>query len=78
MHETVDADRAAARTYRRRTVHRHTVSRRLVGSLDGPSKTIIVEPIQVPAGKPLPPAVDPEPERERSAPEREREPTRSR
>ena len=63
---------------RRRTVHGHTVSRPLVGTLDGPSKTIIVEPIQVPAGKPLPPAVAPEREGERSKPAREREPVPAR
>ena len=59
-------------------MHRHTGSRPLVGSLDGPSKTIIVEPIQVPAGKPLPPAVAPEREPERSQPKPEREPVPAR
>ena len=53
---------------------RHTAPRPLVGTLDGPSKTIVVEPIKVPAGKPLPPAVPPEREPERSAPVPEREP----
>jgi hypothetical protein len=55
-------------------MHRHNVSRPLVGSLDGPSKTIIVEPIQVPARGPLPPAVAPEQEPKRSEPAPEREP----
>ena len=54
-------------------VHRHTVSRRPVGSLDGPSKTITVEPIRVPATQPAQPAVSPEPAPERSEPSPERE-----
>ena len=51
----------------------------LKGSLDGPSKTITVEPIQVPA--PLPPrrVGAPAPERDRPhVPEHPREPSRSR
>ena len=55
-------------------MHRTTESRRLVGSLDGPSRTIIVEPLRVPATEPLPPAVIPEPAPERSEPAPEREP----
>lgn len=54
-------------------------SRALVGSLDGPSKTIIVEPVRVPATAPLPPAVPPDrSEPEPSDPERERVPAPSR
>lgn len=55
-------------------MHRYTAARPLVGTLDGPSKTITVEPIRVPAGKPLPPSVAPEREPDRSKPEPEREP----
>ena len=55
-------------------MHRHTVSRRPVGSLDGPSKTITVEPVQIPATRPAQPAVAPEPAPERSEPAPEREP----
>jgi hypothetical protein len=50
---------------------------RLLGSLDGPSKTIIVEPVQLPV--PAQPQRDePEPSREQPprAPERPREPAR--
>jgi hypothetical protein len=43
-------------------VHRDTAPRRLVGSLDGPSRTFTVEPLQVPATAPEPPALDPAPE----------------
>lgn len=56
----------------------NTVSRPLVGSLDGPSRTIIVEPLRAPAIAPLPPAVAPEREPERSEPAPEREPTPAR
>ena len=52
----------------------HAASRPLVGTLDGPSKTITVEPIRVPAGKPLRPAVAPERKPDHSKPEPEREP----
>jgi hypothetical protein len=49
---------------------------RLVGSLDGPSRTIRVEPIETPVPAPQP-SVDPEPVREPSRePERPREPAR--
>jgi hypothetical protein len=58
-------------------VHRQTVPRRLVGSLDGPSKTITVEPIRVPATAPAQPAVAPEPAPERREPVPEREPVRA-
>ena len=71
---SVEPDGETSPTSRRTTVHRHTLPRPLVGTLDGPSKTIVVEPIQIPAGKPLPPAVTPEREPERSAPPPEREP----
>lgn len=71
---SVDSDGDTLPIPRRRTVHRHTVSRPPVGTLDGPSKTIIVEPIKIPAGKPLPPAVAPEREPERSKPAPDREP----
>jgi hypothetical protein len=54
-------------------VHRHTVPRRPVGSLDGPSKTITVEPIRLPATQPARPAVSPEPAPERPEPSPERE-----
>jgi hypothetical protein len=64
------------------TVHRHNVPARLVGSLDGPSKTIVVEPLRVPATQPRQPAVAPErePEREpeRSKPASAREPVPTR
>jgi len=59
-------------------MHRHTVSRPLVGSLDGPSKTIIVEPLQIPAGPPLPPATAPEREPERAQPKPDRQPAPAR
>jgi hypothetical protein len=59
-------------------VHRHNVSTPLVGSLDGPSKTIIVEPLRVPATQPLQPAVTPERDPERSEPPPEREPAPAR
>jgi hypothetical protein len=50
---------------------------RLVASLDGPSKTITVEPVQMPVPAP-PPSVEPSPEREPPPrePERPREPAR--
>ena len=49
---------------------------RLTGSLDGPSRTITVEPVETPAPAP-PPAVRPEPQPERpSAPSRPAAPTR--
>lgn len=50
---------------------------RLVASLDGPSKTITVEPVQLPVPAP-PPSVEPSPEREPPPrePERPREPAR--
>jgi hypothetical protein len=54
-------------------VHRHTVPRKPVGSLDGPSRTIIVEPLEVPATAPPPPAVTPEPTPERPDPAPQRE-----
>jgi len=60
------------------TVHRHNVPARLVGSLDGPSKTIVVEPLRVPATRPLQPAVTPEPKPERSEPAPKREPVPTR
>jgi len=50
----------------------------LVGSLDGPSRTIRVEPVETPVPAP-PPRVEPEPAREPSPPrepERPREPAR--
>ena len=58
-------------------MHGHTAPRRLVGSLDGPSRTFTVEPLQVPATHPAPPSVEPspagpEPAPERTAPEPER------
>jgi hypothetical protein len=55
-------------------VHRHTVPRQPVGSLDGPSKTITVEPLRVPVTQPAQPAVTPEPDPERSEPLPQREP----
>jgi hypothetical protein len=55
-------------------MHRHTKPRKPVGTLDGPSKTITVEPIRVPVTQPVTPAVTPEREPERSAPTPEREP----
>jgi hypothetical protein len=66
---------------RRTTVSEHTAPRRrreLVGSLDGPSKTITVEPIQVPVIQPRTPDVEPEspPKRAEPAPEREPVPAR--
>jgi len=59
-------------------VHRHNVAVRPVGSLDGPSKTIIVEPLRVPVTEPTTPAVAPESDPERSAPAPEREPAPAR
>ena len=56
------------------TVHPHNVPTRLVGSLDGPSKTIIVEPLRVPATQPVQPVVAPERDPKRSEPGPEREP----
>jgi hypothetical protein len=51
-------------------------------SLTGPSRTIIVQPIEEPAASPsVPerdPAIEPEPEPEPSVPERERETERER
>jgi hypothetical protein len=48
---------------------------RLIGSLDGPSKTITVEPIQTPVTAP-PPRIEPEPvpDPPPRAPQRPREP----
>jgi len=60
------------------TVHRHNVPSRLVGSLDGPSKTIVVEPLRIPATQPRQPAVAPEREPERSKPGPTREPVPTR
>jgi hypothetical protein len=49
---------------------------RLTGSLDGPSRTITVEPVETPTPAP-PPAVRPEPEPDRpSKPSRPAVPTR--
>jgi len=62
----------------RMIVHPHNLSGRLVGSLDGPSKTIVVEPLRVPATRPLLPAVAPEREPKRSEPAPERKPVPSR
>jgi hypothetical protein len=59
-------------------VHRHTVPRQPVGSLDGPSKTITVEPLEVPAKAPVAPAVAPEPAPERTDPAPRREPVPTR
>lgn len=59
-------------------MHRHTVPRRPVGSLDGPSRTIIVEPVDVPATRPAQPAVAPERGPEPSEPTPQREPARAR
>ena len=53
-------------------MHGPSKPRRPVGTLDGPSRTITVEPIQVPATQPVTPAVTPEP----SEPARERKPER--
>jgi hypothetical protein len=55
-----------------------TRSRQPAGSLDGPSKTIIVEPLRVPAAPPLPAPVTPEREPERSKPAPEKEPVPAR
>jgi hypothetical protein len=49
-----------------------TAPSRLVASLDGPSRTITVEPVRVPVPAP-PPSTEPEPARE---PERPPEPER--
>lgn len=59
-------------------MRRDTVSLPLVGTLDGPSRTITVEPVRVPAAQPLQPAIAPErnPERTEPGPEREPVPTR--
>ena len=51
-------------------MHGHTAPRRLVGSLDGPSRTFTVEPLQVPATQPAPPAVEPAPAHPGDMPER--------
>ena len=59
-------------------MHRPEASVRLVGSLDGPSKTITVEPVVVPVTAPSPPAVTPEPPPERSKPAPERQPAPAR
>jgi len=59
-------------------VHRHTVPRQPVGSLDGPSKTITVEPLQIPATRPAQPAVAPEPAPDPAEPAPEREPVPAR
>ncbi len=59
-------------------MERDTVSLPLVGSLDGPSKTIIVEPLRVPATQPRQPAVAPERDPERAEPGPEREPAPAR
>jgi hypothetical protein len=59
-------------------VHRHTVPRKPVGSLDGPSKTITVEPLKVPTTVPSPPTVAPEPAPKRSDPAPKREPVPAR
>jgi len=53
-------------------MHRPSNPRRPVGTLDGPSRTITVEPIHVPAKQPVTPAVTPEP----SGPSPERKPER--
>jgi hypothetical protein len=49
----------------------HPTSRTPLGSLDGPSRTITVEPVEMPVPAPAP-RVDPEPIRK---PDRPREPT---
>jgi hypothetical protein len=49
-----------------------SASSELVASLDGPSRTITVEPVRVPVPA-QPPSTEPEPQRE---PERPREPER--
>lgn len=59
-------------------MHRPTKPRQPVGTLDGPSKTITVEPIRVPATQPATPAVTPEREPERSEPAPERDPVPAR
>lgn len=59
-------------------MHQQTVSRQPVGSLDGPSRTITVEPLRVPATAPAPPEIAPEPAPGRSDPVPEREPARAR
>jgi len=59
------------------TVHRYNLPARRVGTLDGPSRTIVVEPIRVPAKQPHQPAVAPEREPERPKPEPEREPVKA-
>jgi hypothetical protein len=41
------------------TVHRHNVPARLVGALDAPWKTIVVESLGVPATRPRQPALRP-------------------
>jgi hypothetical protein len=56
--------------------HRKSGDRQLVGSLDGPSRTITVEPLRVPEAPQVPPAI-PEPAPERSDPAPEREPVPS-
>lgn len=59
-------------------MHRPTGSGLLVGSLDGPSKTITVEPVVVPVTAPAPPADTPDfpPECPEPAPERPPAPAR--
>jgi hypothetical protein len=59
-------------------VPRNSRARGTVGSLDGPSKTIIVEPLRIPAAPPLPPPATPEREPERSKPVPEKEPVPAR
>jgi len=59
-------------------VHRHTVPRQPVGSLDGPSRTITVEPLRVPATQPAQPTVAPERQPEPGEPTPQREPARAR
>jgi hypothetical protein len=53
-------------------VHGHTAPRRVLGSLDGPSRTFTVEPLQVPATAPAPPMIEPSPAPERTEPSPER------
>jgi hypothetical protein len=66
-----------ALTKQENDVHRDNLARRPVGTLDGPSKTITVEPIRVPVTAPPQPAVAPEPHPERSTPRPEKEPARA-
>ncbi len=53
-------------------MHGQTAPGRLVGSLDGPSRTFTVEPLQVPATAPAPPEIEPSPAPERTEPSPER------